>query len=838
VPTDPPLTERALPRATYRLQLQPDFGFDAAAAACAYLADLGISHVYASPYLQAAPGSTHGYDVTDPRSVNVELGGTAGRARFIDALRENHLGQVLDIVPNHMAIVAKNPWWWDVLENGPGSRYARFFDVDWDTNDPWSNSRVLLPVLADHYGKELESGKFSVAHDERAFTIRYGDQRFPIAPGSLETVLGSCAPSEQALADLNADMERLDALLEAQHYRLAAWSTARGDLDYRRFFDVTSLAGLRTEDGAVFDATHELIVGWLADGTLDGLRVDHPDGLRDPKTYLDRLRAAGSRAWIVVEKILARDESLPRDWPVDGTTGYDFMTLVGQLYVDPGSEAPLTALYREFNPAEQDYMQVAYEARQQVLSEVLAPELVRVAELFLHAAHRQRTLRDYTRAEVRSVLRETICAFPVYRTYVRADGGVVAEGDVAVLEHALRTATARRPDLSPELFDFVRDILLLRIAGPEEAEAVMRFQQLTGPVMAKGLEDTAFYRYNRLVSLNEVGGDPGHFGVTLDEFYAACGRAADETPGSMLAGTTHDTKRSEDVRARIALLSELPHEWAVTVRAWSALNADRRAAGSVPVDGNTEYLIYQTLVGTWPISAERLGDYLRKAIREAKQATSWTNPDEAYESAVLGFAEACLGDSEFVGSLEGFVTRLTPYWQVSALAQLLLRLTAPGVPDIYQGSELWALSLVDPDNRRPVDFQVRRELLRRARDLDAPSAITELDSGLAKTWLLARTLRVRAEQPAAFGRGAGFVPLRGTGEQADKAVAFVRGDRVAVVVPRLVVRLDRDWKDTTLDLPPGIWRDAFTQATVRGGWIRLADLLASFPMALLIREDA
>ncbi len=870
------------------MQLRPEFGFDDAAALAGYLADLGISHVYSSPYLQASPGSTHGYDVVDPHRVSADLGGPVAHQRFGATLGEHDLGQVLDIVPNHMAINGpENPWWWDVLENGPGSRYARFFDVDWDSDDPNFRATVLLPVLGDQYGRVLEAGQLRVQRDRASFVVAYGEQTFPVAPPSLADLLvaaGREADSDELvvigeffarlppptrtdrdsvtrrhrgkevlklqlrrllldrpeigtavdeqLDALNHDVERLDALLGQQNYRLAYWRAARDDLDYRRFFDVTSLAGLRMEDEYVFDETHELVLEWLHDGTLDGLRVDHPDGLRDPARYFERLRAASARAWIVAEKILEPGEQLRSDWPVDGTTGYDFLNLVTRLFIDPAGEAPLTELYEELTGEQRPFREIAYEARQQVVRDVQASEAARLTEYLLAVVRGHRRQRDYSRVQLRDTLRELLCVFPVYRTYVRAEAGAIEPIDERYIRAAAAEALRRRPDLSEELLEFIVELLTLRVAGEREAEFVMRFQQLTGPVMAKGVEDTAFYRYNRLVALNEVGGDPGLFSASLDEFHAACADAQRHWPRRMLASTTHDTKRSEGVRARIALLAEIPDRWASEVRQWRQLNAPKRS-GAWP-DANSEYLLYQTLVGAWPIDEQRLWGYLEKAVREQKVNTSWTDANAEYEQALHNFAARCLADRQFVRRLEALLAELTPAWQLTSLAQTLLKLTCPGVPDIYQGTELWDLSLVDPDNRREVDFELRRDLLTRARTATAQEALAGLDEGLTKLWLIQRTLRLRRRRPELFGPSGRYRPLRATGSRADHVVAFARGGEAVVVVPRLIQRLGGRWGRTSLELPTGQWQNEFTGRRQRGGRVQVAGLLSDFPVALLM----
>ena len=910
-PTDAGGPRRVDPRATYRLQLTPSFTFDDAAPLADYLQGLGISHVYASPYLMATPGSQHGYDVVDPRRVNPELGGEEAHARFGAALGAHDLGQVLDIVPNHMAIGPENPWWWDVLENGPASRWAMAFDVDWAHPEPHLRERVLLPVLADHYGRVLEAGELRLAWDGQRFTIRYHEQRFPVAPRALNELLALAADRagsqelafiadaletlprstvvdqamrerrhrdkevlearlaalaaedarvseaiEAAVAATNADVEALDRLLEHQNYRLAWWRSARRDLGYRRFFDVTTLAGLRIEDPRVFAETQALILEWLASGVLDGLRIDHPDGLLDPEGYLRRVRWASPRAWIVVEKILEHGEDLRRSWPVAGTSGYEFLNRVNGLFVDPAGEPALTALRAEMTGETRPFAEIVRTSKEAVLDEALGSELGRLTALMLDVLERLRRHRDHTRHDLHEALRAVLVAFPVYRTYVRievtADGRrtvQVAPEDEAVVLEAIRVAKELRPDLPADLFDVLGDLLLLRRPGDElEEDLALRFQQLTGPVMAKGVEDTAYYRDLRLLSLNEVGGDPGRFGTSPDEFHAQSRVAQERWPLGMLTTSTHDTKRSEDVRARLNVLSEIPDEWAETVDGWHRM-ARRRRRRDGP-DGHAEYLLYQTLVGAWPIGMDRIDPYLTKALREAKLRTSWASPDERYEAAVVAFAARLLGNAEFVASLEAFVNRVLRPGRVNSLAQVLVKTTAPGVPDIYQGADLWDLSLVDPDNRRPVDFAIRRRVLAELTGSDAPEPETldaRLDEpgepGSPKMAVIRAALGVRSRRAVAFGEGASYEPLAVTGAAADHVVAFTRSSQVATVVPRLTLGMDAGWGDTAVTLPTGRWRDELTghAVTVRAGGRRndipVARLLARFPVALLVRDQ-
>ncbi len=884
MPKKPPLS-------TYRVQLRPEFGFDDAAAIAGYLADLGITHLYSSPYLQAARGSAHGYDVVDPTRVNEELGGEEAHARLCRTLVEKGLGQVLDIVPNHMAITERdNTWWWDVLENGASSRYAAYFDVDWNSPQARLRDTVLLPILGDHYGRVLENGELEFVRRGGKFEIHYHEHRMPVAPRSLDTLIAEAArrcgsPDLAFIADalgqlplatttdresiarrhrgkevlagqlgrlaeekpevvraldtvvqeINADPDRLDDLLQRQNYRAAFWRTAGQELDYRRFFDVHTLVGLRMEDERVFADTHALVLRWLREGVLDGVRIDHPDGLRDPEEYFERLRDEAAEAWIVIEKILERDEPLRESWPIEGTTGYDFLARAGGLLVDQQGEGPLTELYAELTGQGADWTELVREKKLLVLGDLLASDVNRLAEVFLEVCERHRRHRDYTRFELRQALREVAACFPVYRTYVRAEIGEVMDLDRRYVDQAIEAAKARRSDLPADLFDFFRDLLLLEVRGPEESELVMRFQQLTGPAMAKGVEDTAFYNFHRLIALNEVGGSPGDFGLGVEDFHRLAAEAQQLWPRSLLATSTHDTKRSEDVRARISLLSEIPERWGEAARRWLDHNV-RYRRGDFP-DRNAEYLFYQTLVGAWPISAERLTAYMEKATREAKVHTSWTRQNPEYEEALRAYVAAVLDDKDFVADLEAFVAPLVEPGRMSSLAQTLLKLTAPGVPDFYQGSEIWDLSLVDPDNRRPVDYELRRRLLDDLkRGLTPEKILARTDEGLPKLWLIHQGLQLRRRSPEAFGPDGDYEPLRTVGPRAGHGVAFTRGGVVAVVAPRLPLRLQGDWQGTTLELPPGSWRDELTGEEIEGGARPLADLLARFPVALLARS--
>ncbi|MGH9183131.1 MAG: malto-oligosyltrehalose synthase [Acidimicrobiales bacterium] len=890
------MARSSTPLATYRLQLRPGFGFDDAAAVAPYLADLGVSHVYCSPYLQAAPGSTHGYDVVDHARVNDELGGAAGHARLCAAL--GAAGLVLDIVPNHMAITAENAWWQDVLENGPASRYARYFDVDWDPPESKLRHTVLMPVLGDHYGRVLEAGELRLERDGGSLSVRYHEHRLPVAPRSLDLVLAPAAAAtgsddlaflarafaslpaptatdpasvgarhrdkevlkrqlarlcaedgdlaaavDGAVAAVNADPDLFDELLERQNHRLAYWRTAGQELDYRRFFDITTLAGLRTEDERVFADTHALVLEWVGAGVLDGLRVDHPDGLVDPAGYLGRLRAAAPRAWVVVEKVLGTGERLP-PWPVEGTTGYDFLDLLGGLFVDPAGEEPLTDAYAEFTGEPTAWEEVAHATKHQVMRDVLAADLHRLSHLFVGVCEASRRHRDFTRRDLAEVLGEVAAGFAVYRTYVDP-AGHARPADLAQIEAALSRAAARRPELDPELWALVGAVLSGELGGPAATELRLRFQQVTGAVMAKAVEDTAFYTFCRLVSRNEVGGDPSRFATDVATFHVRMAEAQRDWPVAMLASSTHDTKRSEDVRARTSLLSEIPQGFAAAVARWSAANEGHRTTtpeGEVWPDRNLEWLLYQTLVGAHPLPVERALAYVEKATREAKAHTSWVDPVPVYDGAVRRFVEGALAHPAFLADLDAFVAPLVEPGWVTALAAQLVKLTAPGVPDLYQGTEVWDWSLVDPDNRRPVDFARRRLLLAELDGLSPEQVWARAADGLPKLALTRAALHLRRRLPEVFGAGpAGeYRPLAARGRAASHVVAFCRGGRVATVVPRLALGLSRagGWGETAVELPPGDWRDELSGEVVGGGGpVPLAGVLARFPVALLARLE-
>lgn len=879
-----------IPTATYRLQLHADFGFDDAAAIADYLHELGISHVYSSPYLQAAPGSKHGYDVVDHHKVNEELGGTEAHDRFSRRLGECGLGQVLDIVPNHMAISGRrNRYWWDVLENGPSSRYSSYFDIDWQPHEEKLRNKLLVPILGDHYGRAISRKEIQLQRRGGEIFVKYFDNELPAAPKSLPPILAEAAansgsdylafladslaalPSptstdeasvvqrhrdkevvrnllerlvnevpfiadavDSAIKEFNNSPDKLDGLLEMQNYRLAFWRTADQDLGYRRFFDVNTLVGLRVEDPKVFADTHALILKWLREGVLDGIRIDHPDGLRDPRRYFERLREQASEVWILGEKILEPGEKLRPEWPIDGTTGYEYLNQAGGLFVDPAKEQEITTAYAEFTAQPTDYAAVCRDNKHRVLRELLGSDVNRLTTLFAEICELHRNHRDYTRQDITRAIRELVACFPIYRTYVVAERDEITADDERYVNDAIEAAKSYRPEIDPDLFDFLRDVLLLRVRGELEGEFVMRFEQFTGPAMAKGVEDTTFYCYNRLVSLNEVGGDPGKFGITPEEYHEFCSGAQKTHPRTMLASSTHDTKRSEDVRARLDLLSEIPDRWKDALNRWARMNAKYKK-NNYP-DPNTEYLLYQSMIGAWPISTDRLLPYIQKATREAKQQTNWLSPNKEFEEATPAFIEAIYKDKEFLKDFEAFVQPLVEPGRINSLAQLLLKLTSPGIPDTYQGTELWDLSLVDPDNRRPVDYDLRRRLLAQLPKLQVEDVRERMDEGLPKLWTFFHAVRVRREQPLAFGPEGTYKPLFAKGAKSDHAVAYQRGENVIAIVPRLVMQLAGDWGDTSIQLPSGMWRDRLSGSTLEGGTLQLAQALARFPVALLVKN--
>ncbi|MGZ4664909.1 MAG: malto-oligosyltrehalose synthase [Frankiaceae bacterium] len=810
--TDPrhlPAPGRPVPTGTYRLQLHRGFTFDDAAAQVGYLADLGVSHLYLSPCLQAVPGSTHGYDVIDHSRLNEDLGGEPAFARLVAAAHAAGMGLVVDVVPNHMAVSepeSQNAAWWSVLREGTASPFAGWFDIDWHDRD--NPGRVLVPVLGA--GLDASLPELTVAGDR----VRYYDHEVPLAPGTAPDEAGDPAqrPGQDAASDLAAALAR-------QHYRLCHWRVAGEELNYRRFFDITTLAGLRVEDRDVYEQTHAVLVRHVRTGAVDGLRIDHPDGLADPQAYLQRVAADTDGAWVVAEKILEGSEQLPAAWRCVGTTGYDALNQITGLFVDPRAEAPFTELYEDLTGHPGEYRTVEAASKRHVVAHVLAAEVNRLTERLTSAAWAQPATRDLTRRGIREALVALLSDFEVYRAYVRP-GEPVPESTRRVVEAACERARAAVPSRAAELEAVGRLVL----HGP--ADVVVAFQQVCGPVMAKGVEDTTFYRYGRLLALNEVGGDPGRFGRSVADFHRFCADLQSDWPLTMTTLSTHDTKRSEDVRARLCVLTEDAAGWAdLAARVLAA--ADRHVSAAGP-SRHSAYFLLQTLVGAWPVSAERAVAYMEKASREAKLHTSWTDPDATFEEALRRYVHAVLADDEIRTTLTGYVAALAPAARVTSLAQKLIQLTMPGVPDVYQGSETQLLALVDPDNRRPVDF---------ARLAGTLHALTGDEQYDGKQQLVAAALRLRRARPDCFGPDAGYEPLHAGGSGAEHVVAFARGGRVVTVAPRLALTLARrgGWRDTVLTLPPGRWVDVVT-GTAADGTTQLTRLLGRLPVVLLTRS--
>ncbi len=840
------MTARRLPRATYRLQLTPHFTFADAAAQVPRLADLGVSHLYLSPILEAVPGSPHGYDVVDPTRIRAAFGGEAGLAALADAAHAAGLGLIADIVPNHVGLVSPaNPWWWDTLRHGPDGRFGRHLDIRWQPGHHGQPS-VLVPELGRPLEEELADDDLRLEHrtaedapGRDGYRITYHEHAWPVRPGSLADAGYDEADVDGTLAAITTDGAALREVLDRQHHRLAHWRRANDELEYRRFFDVTTLGAVRVEDRAVFADVHAAILPRVADGTLDGLRIDHPDGLRDPVGYLRRLRdAIGPNPWIIVEKILERGEARRTDWPVDGTVGYEVADLILGLHVDPEAGPRLDDLQAELTGTRLDRTALLDEAKRTALTELFGSERRWLTDELVAAAP------ELDRDRAHDALVELLVAWPVYRTYVRPEDGEVADADRAVIDAASAAARDARPELA-DAVQVVADLLSLVRRSPEADRFVQTFQQLTGPAIAKGLEDTVLYRDLRFVAVNEVGGHPGELGRDLAEFHADSALRQHAWPHTMVLSSTHDTKRSHDVRARLAVLSQDATWWAATVRHWREIAAAHRTAGIGPAPEH-EHLVFQTLVGAWPLDADRLSAYLVKAAREGKQHTDWLDPDDAYEAALTGFAAGLLHDPSFRSVLEDVVGRVREPGWLTALSMQALALTTPGVPDIYQGNELWDLSLVDPDNRRPVDHTrcaaLQAELPAPGAEPDTSALLDRLDAGIPKLWLLRQALAARRDRPDAFGAAASYEPLTAEGERAGHVAAYLRGDEVALVAPLRVWPLGPrfgawDWGDTVLALPAGGWHDALSGAHHAGGrgGLSVADLLARFPVALLTR---
>ena len=942
-----------IPLATYRLQFNKDFTFDDATAIVPYLHALGISHIYASPYLKARPGSTHGYDIIDHNALNPEIGTSESFARLCRVLGEHGMGQVVDFVPNHMGVgKSDNVWWLDLLEWGEASPFSDFFDIDWAATRRNFAGKVLLPSLGDQYGAVLERGELQLRYvPEYGYSIWYFDNRFPIRPRDYATIIrrrlseismprpdahtadllerfagdfAAFAATKRAAirsgaardraARLKADLGqlamedgtvkqtleeaaalyngtagqpetfvRLHNLIERQHYRIAYWRTAADEINYRRFFEINDLAGIRPENPKVFAAIHELLKRLIAEGVVHGIRLDHVDGLFDPAGYCRALQAlarsvaphdgvGGDRKfYLVVEKILARHESLRRSWPVHGTSGYDFLNMLNSVLVDPGGEAPLSETYERFTRKTHDFDEIVYASKKQIIDTALASELAVLANQLDRITEQDWRVRDFTRFRLRDALKEVVASFPVYRTYITRTE--VTEEDARDVDIAIRGAKGRWQAPDPDIFDFLRDALLGRWQAPlgiprriGVMRFAMKFQQYTGPVMAKSLEDTAFYRYHRLISLNEVGGDPKQFVLPVAEFHRLNESRARDWPHAMLASATHDTKRGEDARVRINVLSELAPAWAARVERWAEING--RLA--VEVDGrrapsrNDEYLMYQTLLGVWPAEwtgrppepgaaldrfRERLSGYMVKALREAKTVSSWARPNEPFEKACIEFLTTLVDPAESAAFLDDFLpfqAIVARFGMLNSLTQVTMKLTCPGVPDIYQGCEKWDLSLVDPDYRRPVDFEDRRSGLNGA-DNDWPTLLERWTDGKVKLALTQRLLRLRQELPDLFTSG-GYAALEAGGPRADHVIAYERAyrhQRVAVLAGRCFAKLSDGnpdsysavrWQDSWISLPEAERVDILSGRSLRAaqGRIGLAEAFRSLPVAVLV----
>jgi (1->4)-alpha-D-glucan 1-alpha-D-glucosylmutase len=880
-----------IPVATYRIQFNATFTFEDARKVVAYLAELGISDLYASPLLRARKGSMHGYDVVDATALNPELGTNDDFNALSEELQRNGMGLLLDIVPNHMAASHENAWWMSVLENGSQSRFLHYFDIDWRDN------KVLLPILGKPYGEALESGELQLGFGEDGFFITYFDKRLPVAPQSYKIVLQACVDSlpaegaaievrdivqsedviansrflkdtlwrvreqsqtfhdalDAAVERFNKDFDLLDRLFDAQSYRLAYWRTASETINYRRFFDVTDLVGVRVENPEVFETRNELILKLIAENKITGVRIDHIDGLYDPVNYLTKLQVRlgdpateeVERFYVVVEKILEHGEELPPSFRCAGTTGYDFLDTVNAVFVDPAGLGALTDFYHSYTGLTAPYEDVIYEKKKQAIEQLFYGEMRALGSHLAALAVADRNARDFSPSELSIALLEVTACMPVYRTYVRE--APVGEGDRAFIDQAVADARRRATSVDVRLFDFIENVLLLDPPKYIETERdkwlefVMRWQQFTGRVMAKGVEDTAFYNYYRLLSLNEVGSEPGR-GSDFDpvtELHERNTKIARDWPNTMNATSTHDTKRSQDVRNRISVISELAGTWQREVKKWTRANAPLKRDNAP--DANEELMIYQTLAGVWPLDEadlpglpDRLRAFLEKAAREAKTHSSWLSPNEDHEKALQDFATSVIEHPPFLDSFRRFHKRIAFHGMLNSLAQVVLKACSPGVPDFYQGTELWDFSLVDPDNRRPVDYDKRIAALRKLSPV--PTLLRTWTDGRIKLFTTARTLATRTRHLEAF-RGAYRAVETGT----PHAIAFTRGnDDVLVVVPRLTTQLVKPgqfplgevWGDRTLAVS-GRWKNAFTGEVLEGDSLALRKVFATFPVAVL-----
>ena len=948
------MTEKQSPRiptCTYRLQFNRQFTFAQAREIVPYLHALGVSDAYASPYFQARAESLHGYEITDHNKLNATIGSREEYDAWVTELHAHQMGQVLDFVPNHMGIAEPlNQWWMDVLENGPSSMYAPYFDIDWHPLKSDLHDKVLLPILSDQYGRVLERGELRVRFEEGAFYLSYYDRKLPIAPGTYRYILNialqnlaeykgqdfyaelqsivtaleylprhtetdprriaervrekeivkrrlerRCAEApevqqaiENALRQINGEpgdarsFDALDELLNAQSYRLAFWRVAAEEINYRRFFDVNDLAAIRMELPEVFDEAHKLLLDLVRVGAVTGLRIDHPDGLYLPQEYFEKLQRRcaealgmalpqdGRAVYMIVEKILTAVETLRKDWPVHGTTGYDFANQVTQLLVDSSAETEMTKTFHRFLGHSLHFGHLAYAKKLLVMRLALANDVNVLGNMVDRLSEQNRWYRDFTLEALARAVRETIACFPVYRTYL-APGRPVNDQDRQVVERAVAAAERRNPAIEESVFNFLRDILLFRFPENLDDDAraahthfVLKFQQATGPIMAKGLEDTVFYIYNRLAALNEVGGEPQQFGIGLDAFHERNLDRQRNWPATLLATSTHDTKRSEDVRARMVAISELPQPWRRSIQRWRLLNRKwkRTIDEAQAPDPNEEYLLYQTLLGTWPVnthsqaeqtaSAEyvaRIQAYMAKALNEAKLNTSWIRPNEDWLGAMRDFVAKILETSsknKFLPNFFPVVEEIARLGAINSLTQTLLRLTSPGVPDIYQGNEIWDFSLVDPDNRRPVDYRHRGEMLATIGKAKPEELLQSWPDGRIKMFLTQRVLQFRREHADLFQCG-NYLPIRASGNLADCCISFGRQwheEWIVVIAPRLSSRIGfppvgERWKDTVVDLPESISlehaHELLTCCELRheGRRVSIADVVSILPFAVI-----
>jgi (1->4)-alpha-D-glucan 1-alpha-D-glucosylmutase len=816
---------------TYRIQLTPDFGFDKCAKIISYLRKLGISHIYLSPVFQAEKGSTSGYDVVDCRKINEELGGEKEFYKLIKKIKPG-MGFILDIVPNHASIKSgRNMLWMDVLKKGPKSRYAHFFDIDWDPPQKKLHGKVLLPILGNHYKDELETGHIKIERVKRDFFVSYYEFKFPInSPGLKKLKTGT----SRELEKINKDPKALDEILSKQFYFLSHWESADKEINYRRFFSINHLAGLCIEENDVFQYVHKNIFLMLRNGIINGLRIDHIDGLRDPQEYLIKLKKKSLKTWIVVEKILGSDERIPDDWPINGTTGYDFLNVVNGLFVNPSAHTRLSDFYRKLTGETRDFGELLRKKKLLTLEKSFGGESARLLKILESISLLHHEYKDLTIDELHDGLINIISCFPVYRTYINNLENPINLQDKKIIEQAISTARDKNPTNHPIVWSFFSDLLLGNFKGCLELEFIFKFQQLTGPVMAKGAEDTAFYCFNDLISLNEVGGEPSKSGTSVNEFHRYCHRIQRDWPLTMLTTSTHDTKRGEDVRMRINMISEIPDQWQKNVLRWFEMNKQFHS-GNLP-DANTEYLLYQTLVGSWPIEQNRIKDYMIKAAREEKVHTNWTNVKDNYEQSLINFIESIYNDHDFVNSLQAFIKIIIAPAQISSLSQTLIKYTSPGIPDIYQGTELWDISLVDPDNRRPVDFKLREKTYSEMENMSAAQALKNLDSGLAKMYVIHKCLNIRKKYFKSFGENSNYAPLEITGSKSEHILGFCRNGNIITIAPRLLITLNKDWQAAAISLPAGKWKDEFTKKEYENK-VEIAGLLEDFPLSLLIKEN-